>query len=599
MGSIASIAERVVTINGLSKAYAMTGWRIGYLCAPGNGGELVKAATRLQSQMTSCITSFVYPAIVEALTNGGAAVDITSTVGNIAGTGNWTLASLISHGSPTHGIRFDTMSQDINLSDVAVVDPTTSGILLNDLSGTVSVTRGAITFSGGPKDADGVRADNVTNLTVQGESGNPFVIDGAGAGGNVIAGHGIHASFCGEVNIDWLDIDNISDAGGAILESGVYLEDTSGSATVTNSTIHHVVSGAAIFVENCNNVGDLCDVADVRSLSGILVVDISNNTLTGQGTDLTLTTSDGIRIEYETSNGGTLLATLGGNAVDNLNQGINVKLRGNGGTGANGAHRVLIGGGDTNLGPGQVDPSASPNLITDFRNDGMDLSFEDSTVSKWFIRNNTVDAFVNHTGIKGTDVARDLGISWEVGGTVSGTSGTADLFILNNFVRDNNDEGIRVRGFADPITATVNMLLQDNDVRDNGDEFRVEVGDAGTFNVIVVNNTAVNNDAGGADFLFGHRNIITGAPTIRVALFNNNADGYQFERTSLAVHQIGCSLAGGPACPLGATTSAATLVTVLDKMGNVTGFGLPVVVTSGTLGSFVIIDESVIPGPTP
>ena len=67
----------------------------------------------------------------------------------------------------------------------------------------------------------------------------------------------------------------------------------------------------------------------------------------------------------------------------------------------------------------------------------------------------------------------------------------------------------------------------------------------------------------------------------------------------MAVHEIGCTLSGSPACPLGATTLAATLVTVLDKMGNVSGGGLPLVVTSGTLGSFVIIDESVIPGPTP
>jgi aspartate aminotransferase len=67
LGSIESIAERVVTVNGLSKAFAMTGWRIGYACAPGNGGSVAKAMARLQGQMTSNITSFIYPAIVEAL----------------------------------------------------------------------------------------------------------------------------------------------------------------------------------------------------------------------------------------------------------------------------------------------------------------------------------------------------------------------------------------------------------------------------------------------------------------------------------------------------------------------------------------------------
>lgn len=74
MGSIDAIADRVITINGLSKAYAMTGWRIGYACAPGDGGAVAKAIGKLQSQMTSNITSFLYPAIEEALTNGAESV---------------------------------------------------------------------------------------------------------------------------------------------------------------------------------------------------------------------------------------------------------------------------------------------------------------------------------------------------------------------------------------------------------------------------------------------------------------------------------------------------------------------------------------------
>jgi aspartate aminotransferase len=71
-GAIDALAGRVVTVNGLSKAYAMTGWRIGYACAPvpePGGGALAKAIARLQGQMTSHITSFTYAAIIEALTN--------------------------------------------------------------------------------------------------------------------------------------------------------------------------------------------------------------------------------------------------------------------------------------------------------------------------------------------------------------------------------------------------------------------------------------------------------------------------------------------------------------------------------------------------
>ena len=64
LGSIPEIAHQVITINGLSKAYAMTGWRIGYACAPQN---VAKAMNTLQSQMNSCITSFCYACIPVAL----------------------------------------------------------------------------------------------------------------------------------------------------------------------------------------------------------------------------------------------------------------------------------------------------------------------------------------------------------------------------------------------------------------------------------------------------------------------------------------------------------------------------------------------------
>lgn len=58
--------EYSITINGLSKAFAMTGWRIGYTAAP---LELAQAITRLQGQMITCIPAFCFPAMIEALTN--------------------------------------------------------------------------------------------------------------------------------------------------------------------------------------------------------------------------------------------------------------------------------------------------------------------------------------------------------------------------------------------------------------------------------------------------------------------------------------------------------------------------------------------------
>ena len=65
--SIASFDEaydRTVTINGLSKAYAMTGWRIGYIGAP---EWIAKACETLQSQVTSGANSIAQRAAITAL----------------------------------------------------------------------------------------------------------------------------------------------------------------------------------------------------------------------------------------------------------------------------------------------------------------------------------------------------------------------------------------------------------------------------------------------------------------------------------------------------------------------------------------------------
>ena len=56
--------ERCIVVNGVSKAYAMTGWRIGYAAGPEN---IVSAVTEMQSQSTSNATSISQKASVEAL----------------------------------------------------------------------------------------------------------------------------------------------------------------------------------------------------------------------------------------------------------------------------------------------------------------------------------------------------------------------------------------------------------------------------------------------------------------------------------------------------------------------------------------------------
>ncbi len=57
-------AERTITINGLSKSFAMTGWRVGWLHAP---DPLFKPIANLQTQTITQVTSFVQKASIEAL----------------------------------------------------------------------------------------------------------------------------------------------------------------------------------------------------------------------------------------------------------------------------------------------------------------------------------------------------------------------------------------------------------------------------------------------------------------------------------------------------------------------------------------------------
>ncbi len=65
IGSINRIADQVITVNGVSKAFAMTGWRIGYI---GGRKDVVAAAAKVQSQTTSNPTSISQKAALAAIT---------------------------------------------------------------------------------------------------------------------------------------------------------------------------------------------------------------------------------------------------------------------------------------------------------------------------------------------------------------------------------------------------------------------------------------------------------------------------------------------------------------------------------------------------
>ncbi|MBK7490521.1 MAG: pyridoxal phosphate-dependent aminotransferase [Bacteroidales bacterium] len=66
MASFSSICDRVVTVNGVSKGYAMTGWRIGYIGGP---LWLAKACNKLQGQFTSGVSSISQRAALAAITS--------------------------------------------------------------------------------------------------------------------------------------------------------------------------------------------------------------------------------------------------------------------------------------------------------------------------------------------------------------------------------------------------------------------------------------------------------------------------------------------------------------------------------------------------
>ncbi|HPH73601.1 MAG TPA: pyridoxal phosphate-dependent aminotransferase [Bacteroidales bacterium] len=66
MASFSSICDRVVTVNGVSKGYAMTGWRIGYIGGP---LWLAKACSKLQGQFTSGVSSISQRAALAAITS--------------------------------------------------------------------------------------------------------------------------------------------------------------------------------------------------------------------------------------------------------------------------------------------------------------------------------------------------------------------------------------------------------------------------------------------------------------------------------------------------------------------------------------------------
>lgn len=73
IASIPGMKERTILINGFSKSYAMTGWRLGYACGP---KEIIEQMTKIHQYAIMCAPTISQYAAVEALKNGDEDVEI-------------------------------------------------------------------------------------------------------------------------------------------------------------------------------------------------------------------------------------------------------------------------------------------------------------------------------------------------------------------------------------------------------------------------------------------------------------------------------------------------------------------------------------------
>jgi aspartate aminotransferase len=96
IGSISAIRDQVITVNGVSKAFAMTGWRIGYAGGP---LDVMQAAAKVQSQVTSNPNSIAQKATIAAL--NGSSNDIHTMVEAFAQRRDFVFAKL----SEIRGVR--------------------------------------------------------------------------------------------------------------------------------------------------------------------------------------------------------------------------------------------------------------------------------------------------------------------------------------------------------------------------------------------------------------------------------------------------------------------------------------------------------------
>ncbi|MCL2082232.1 MAG: aminotransferase class I/II-fold pyridoxal phosphate-dependent enzyme [Oscillospiraceae bacterium] len=72
IASFPGLSEKTIVLNGFSKAFAMTGWRLGYACGP---VSLIEAMTKIHQYVLMCAPTIAQYAGIEALRNGATRVD--------------------------------------------------------------------------------------------------------------------------------------------------------------------------------------------------------------------------------------------------------------------------------------------------------------------------------------------------------------------------------------------------------------------------------------------------------------------------------------------------------------------------------------------
>jgi len=68
---VPELADRTIILNGVAKTYAMTGWRVGWMIGP---KDVIKAATNLQSHLSSNVSNVSQRAAIAALSGDLSAV---------------------------------------------------------------------------------------------------------------------------------------------------------------------------------------------------------------------------------------------------------------------------------------------------------------------------------------------------------------------------------------------------------------------------------------------------------------------------------------------------------------------------------------------